>query len=90
MLNEYPRSEHTGNALYWIGESYSAQDRLKDAINYLEEAVVKRKNNNYEDYSLYTLATVYEKTGDYANAGKYYDQLLSYHKESPLAVCKEE
>ena len=28
LLNEYPETEHTGSALYWIGESYTMQNRL--------------------------------------------------------------
>ncbi|QQS34622.1 MAG: tetratricopeptide repeat protein [Ignavibacteriales bacterium] len=86
ILDEYPSSEYIGSSLYWIGESYSEENRLTDAINFLEEAVNSRKNNKYIDYSIFTLATTYEKTGDYHNAVKYYDQLLSFHKNSPLAV----
>lgn len=86
ILDEYPQSEYTGSALYWIGESYSVEGRLSDAIDFLEEAVNKKQNNKYVDYSIFTLASTYENTGDYQNAVKYYDQLLSFHKNSPLAV----
>jgi TolA-binding protein len=89
LLDEYPESEHIGSALYWIGESYSAQNLLEEAIQFLEEAVQKRSNNKYIDYTIYTLASVYEKIGDYEKAVSYYDRLLSYHRESPLAVSAQ-
>src|SRR5690606_38751757 len=41
------------------------------------------------DYSLYALANAYEKTEDYNNAVKYYDQLLTYHKNSTLATSAQ-
>src|SRR5690606_8560585 len=85
LLDEYPNSDHTGSALYWIGESFTIEEKFEEAINFLEEAVNKRRNNKYLDYSIFTLANVYEKIGDYESAVKYYDQLLSYHKNSPLA-----
>ena len=89
LLDEYPETEHTGSALYWIGESYTKQNRLQDAITFLEEAVNNKRNNKYIDYTIYTLANAYEKTGDYEKAVHYYDQLLSYHSESPLALSAQ-
>ena len=38
---------------------------------------------------LYSLANAYEKIGDYNNAVKYYDQLLTYHKNSTLATSAQ-
>ena len=42
------------------------------------------QNNKFVDYTIYNLASIYEKSGDYKNAVKYYDNLLSYHSDSPL------
>lgn len=89
LLDEYPESESTGSALYWIGESYAREDRIPEAIQFLENAVADKKNNKYADYSLYTLANTYEKIGDYENAVKYYDQLLTFHQDSPLALSSQ-
>jgi TolA-binding protein len=85
LLLEYPESDHTGSALYWIGESFTKEGKQDEAIKFLEEAVSNKRNNKFIDYSIYTLASTYEKIGDYKNAVKYYDQLLSYHTNSPLA-----
>ena len=89
LLEEFPGRKFSGSALYWIGESYAAEDKLDDAIEFLLKAVDDKANNNFRDYSIYTLATVYEKKGDYENAVKYYDQLLSYYRDSPLLVSAQ-
>jgi len=85
LIEEYPKSEYNGSAQYFIGESYIAENRLDEAASFLKEAVENKRKNKYIDYSIYSLASLYEKTGDYENAVKYYDELLSYHKESSLA-----
>ncbi len=84
LLDEYPGSEYDGSALYWIGESFSKENRLNDAVSFLKQAIESPKNNGFVDYSIYTLGRVYEKLGDYKNAVKYYDQLLSFHRDSKL------
>lgn len=89
LLNEYPESDFYGNGLYWIGESYSIENKTKEAIQFLEEAVADKRNKKFADYSLYALANAYEQTGDYDNAVKYYDQLLTYHKNSSLAASAQ-
>ncbi|HMU43871.1 MAG TPA: tetratricopeptide repeat protein [Ignavibacteriaceae bacterium] len=89
LLDSYPLDENTGSALYWIGESYSRQNKLEDAVKFLEEAIEDKKNNSFVDYSLFTLANIYEKIGDYESAVIYYDKLLSYHKDSPLALTAQ-
>ncbi|MBK7230540.1 MAG: tetratricopeptide repeat protein [Ignavibacteriales bacterium] len=85
LLNDYPESDFYGSSLYWIGESYSAENKPKEAIQFLEEAVADKRNKKYADYTIYTLANAYENIGEYNNAVKYYDQLLTYHKGSKLA-----
>ena len=89
LLNDYPESDFYGNSLYWIGESYSAENKPKEAIQFLEEAVADKRNKKYADYTIYTLANAYENIGDYNNAVKYYDQLLTYHKNSTLATSAQ-
>ena len=61
LLDEYPESDYSGSALYWIGESYSKENKLDDAVNLLLQAIQDKKNNKFIDYTIYTLASVYEK-----------------------------
>jgi TolA-binding protein len=85
LLEEYPSNDLHGNSLYWIGESYSKENKLDDAITYLKDAIANKQNNKFVDYAIFKLASIYEETGDYKNAVKYYDNLLSYYNDSPLA-----
>jgi TolA-binding protein len=85
LIYQYPLSEHNGIAMYWIGESYAAEGKLDQSIDFLTKAIADKSGNRYRDYSLYALASVYEKNKDYQNAVKYYDELLTYHSSSPLA-----
>jgi tetratricopeptide (TPR) repeat protein len=75
--------------MYWIGESFAEEDKLDEAEDFLKKALEDRASNIYKDYSIYTLAAVYERKGEYENAVKYYDELLSYHRNSPLLVSAQ-
>ncbi|MEJ2104969.1 MAG: tetratricopeptide repeat protein [Ignavibacteriaceae bacterium] len=85
LVYQYPGNEHNGIAMYWIGESYAAEGKLDEAIDFLKKAIEDKSVNTYREYSLYSLANVYEKDKDYQNAVKYYDELLTYFSSSPLA-----
>ena len=86
LLYQYPNSDYIGSSMYWIGESYAAEGKLDEAIDFLTQAIEDKSSNRFRDHSLYALASVYEKMEDYQNAVKYYDQLLTYHSSSPLAL----
>ena len=89
LLDEFKWSKYSGSAMYWIGESYVEEDKLDEAIEFLLRAIEDGTSNNFRDYSIYTLASVYEKKGEYENAVKYYDQLLSYYRNSKLLVSAQ-
>ena len=89
LLKEYSGGKYFGSAMYWIGESYAAENKLDDAIDFLQRAIDDKQSNLYKDYTIYTLATVFEKKGDYENAVKSYDQLLTYYPKSTLAVSSQ-
>ena len=86
LVYQYPNSDYIGSSMYWIGESYAAEGKLDEAIDFLTQAIEDKSSNRFRDHSLYALASVYEKIQDYENAVKYYDQLLTYHSSSPLAL----
>ena len=89
LLDEYRGGKYSGSAMYWVGESYAAENKLDDAIDFLHKAIKDKQSNSYRDYTIYTLANVYEKKGDYENAVKYYDQLLSYYRNSSLLISAQ-
>ena len=86
LVYQYPNSDYIGSSMFWIGESYAAEGKLDEAIDFLTQAIEDKSSNRFRDHSLYALASVYEKIQDYENAVKYYDQLLTYHSSSPLAL----
>ena len=61
LLNDYPESDFYGNSLYWIGESYSAENKPKEAIEFLEEAVADKRNKKYADYTFIQLSKCLRK-----------------------------
>jgi TolA-binding protein len=89
LLKEYRGGKYSGSAMFWIGESYAAENKLDEAIEFLHKAIKDKESNSFRDYTIYTLAAVYEKKGDYENAVKYYDQLLSYYRNSSLLVSAQ-
>lgn len=89
FTEEFNNHNNYGSALYWIGEAYANENKFEDAKRILKQAI-DVKSNNYIDYAIYSLATVYEKQADYKNAVKYYDLLLTYYKDSPLASFAQE
>lgn len=84
FTEEFNSHNNYGSAFYWMGEAYAIENKFEDAEQILKHAI-DVKSNNYIDYAIYSLANVYEKQADYQNAVKYYDQLLTYYKNSPLA-----
>jgi len=82
--DEFVNHRNYGSALYWVGESYLLENKFTNAERILKQAI-NVANNNYIDYSIYSLAEAYQKQADYKNAVKYFDQLLTYYKDSPLA-----
>jgi len=89
LLKEFPGGKYSGSTMYWIGESFAQENKLNEAIDFLHKAIEDKQSNSYRDYTIYALANVYEKKGDYENAVKYYDQLLSYYRNSSLLVSAQ-
>lgn len=85
LINDYPDNDYKANSYYWIGKSFVEENRLIDAEEFLKYAVSAGSGNTYIDYSLYSLATLYEETKEYSNAVTYYDELLGYYRDSKLA-----
>lgn len=85
LVNSYPESEYVGSSFYLIGSSYTEENRLQDAENFFKNAIDSKKNNKLIDYSISSLAYVYENMGQYKKAIEYYDRLLNYYPNSAMA-----
>ena len=84
LINEYPESDYSAFAYYWIGEAFTETGKNYEAEVYLLDAYEKNKKTKFADYTLFALSKVYEKEGKYAEAIKYYDELLSHYWDSEL------
>jgi TolA-binding protein len=84
LVLDYPNNEHYGSAQYWIGETFTVEEKYDDAIIFYQQAIQEKKNNKYLDYTIFSLAGIYEKKEDYKKAVEFYDMLLTYYKTSPL------
>lgn len=85
LLNSYPNSINNGSALYWIAESFAAENRFYEAEEYFNNAISTRVTNIYIVNSIFSLAQLYEKAGNYKEAVTNYDELLAYYKNHELA-----
>ena len=84
LTREYPKGEYTGNAYYWLGEAFAANNEFDKAEQFLLDAY-NSKSIVYADYCLFALSKVYERREKYRKAVDYYDELLSSHWNSDLA-----
>ena len=84
IIDYHKESSHFGSANYWIGETYVKQGKLNEAFDYLTNAVTNSRKNGFVDYSLFSLASLYEREKQYTNAVNYYEQ-LSFHLDSKIA-----
>ncbi|MEN8193007.1 MAG: tetratricopeptide repeat protein [Bacteroidota bacterium] len=85
LVNEYPKNEYSSIAYYWIGQSYVNENKFIEGEEFLLEAISDDRNADKIDYTIYSLAYIYELKENYNSAVTYYDELLAYHRESELA-----
>ena len=63
FIKNYPSSEYTGGAYYWLGESFMLRKRYdKAAVNYIQ-SFSKFPKNNKADMSMFKLATALNMLG---------------------------
>ncbi|MCX7797334.1 MAG: tetratricopeptide repeat protein [Melioribacter sp.] len=85
LTESYPNTSYKGSAYYWIAESYYAEKKYLEAEEYFQKAIELRDYNEFIVNTLYSFAQLYEEIGNYSKSVQYYDELLSYYKDSPLA-----
>jgi TolA-binding protein len=84
LVRAFPNSEYSGSAFHLIGETFIEENDLDKAEEFFNSAVNSKERNSFVDNSIYSLANLYEKKGQYTDAVKYYDKLLGFHKDSEL------
>ena len=89
-LKVSPDSPLSDNALYWIGESYTAMGKNQDAVNVFRELINKYPESNKRPTALYKIAIIYEETGDIKTAKSYYNQITNDFPNSPEATLAKD
>jgi len=84
LIDKYPDYEKAGLVYYWVGQSYANENKYLEAEEFLLEAVSQDRYGEKIDYTIYSLAYIYELQEKYDAAVIYYDELLAFHPESKL------
>lgn len=85
LVTNFPNSELTGTSYHFIGETFINEDDYLKAEKYFQLAVQTKSSSYFADYSLFSLANIQERKGDYLTAVENYDKLLGFYKNSKLA-----
>jgi len=85
LLLKHPQGEYADQANFWLGESYFAQQNMKEAIK-----AFKNVANNYPDSAkhpaaLLKLATAYQESNRKGDAKAVLQRLINQHPESNAA-----
>lgn len=85
FIRQYPESRLVGNAYYWIGEIYLAQNRTQDAEK-MFDAVVRRYSDSFKIAdSKYKLGLIYARYGDETKARETMTGIVRDHPREPAA-----
>jgi tol-pal system protein YbgF len=71
----------TSRAKYWLGESYFAQKKYKEALPLFQETL-KHKNSEKKADAQFMIAQTYERLGDKAKAKAAYEKVV---KDYPMS-----
>ena len=83
-------SELTGNAQYWIGESYYAQKDWQNALIEFKRVEKIYPKGNKIQTSLYKIGDCYLKLGDNKRAEDYFKKVIESFPNSPEAQMAKE
>jgi len=84
-LKKFPRGPLTDQALYWLGESYLAQQREKEALKALQQLVRDYPHSGKYGAALLRIASLYEKKNRKGDAKAAYLQLIQTQPNSNAA-----
>ena len=84
-LKKFPRGSLTDQALYWLGESFLAQQRDEDALKALKQLVSDYPRSSKYGIALLRIASVYEKEERKGDAKAAYLQLIQTQPNSNAA-----
>jgi tol-pal system protein YbgF len=85
MLRAYPTSERAGDALYFIGQSFAAENPDSAAV-YYEQVVQKHPSSSRAASALYNLGLVAERRKETRKARETYQRVVQKYPQSDEAA----
>jgi tol-pal system protein YbgF len=85
MLRAYPTSERAGDALYFIGQSYAAEN-TDSAVAYYNQVVQKYPTSSRAGSALYNLGLLAERRKDLKRARDAYQRVVQKYPQSDEAA----
>jgi len=85
FLKQYPNTELSDNAQYWIGETYYLKKDLERAILEYEKAIVKYPEGDKIPAALFKQALAFSELGDKANARNLLKRVIEKYPRSEQA-----
>ena len=85
FLKQYPNTELSGNAQFWIGETYYLRKDYEKAILEYEKAIVKYPEGNKIPAAIFKQALAFVELGDKTNARNLLKRLIEKYPLSDQA-----
>ena len=85
LLAKYPQGEYADQANYWLGESYFAQQKMKEAIKAFKSVANNYPNSAKHPAALLKLASAYQESGRKGDTKAVLQRLIKEHPESNAA-----
>lgn len=85
FLKNHPESEFSGNAQYWLAETYYQQERYEEAILEYEKVLSDRKNSNKVPSALLKQGMAFHSLGDAKMSRYLLEKLIKEYPKSDQA-----
>ncbi len=91
VFDAQPAGDLSDNALFWIGETYSAAGDYNNAIRYYDRVAKEYADQNKAPDALFKMGMAYERTGDLGMARRSFEECIrKYPYSTPAASAKQE
>lgn len=85
LLKDYPKGEYADQAWFWLGESYYAQKKTKEAIKAFDKVATDYPDSAKHPAALLKLATAYRDADRQGDARAVLQRLIQQHAETNAA-----
>jgi len=85
FLQQFPQTEYSDNAQFWIGESYYKEENYEEAILAYEEAIKKYPQGNKIPDALLKQALCFRALGDQTSSKIIFQRVIEQYPKSPQA-----